>query len=1101
GWGSPGNPLFGYSDRFDQQFFRHLFVENLHHIGSALSAAKSVYVPYAAQENVYRWCEYQVNLLGDPEMPVWTDQPWNMVVSCPAELPTGPSLCAIYVTDGAQPLAGALVCLMQDTSVYATGMTDDTGRLSLNISPDNPAFPLQLTVTARNFVPFEGTIPLRSDKAYVQMASVTVNGSAQRLVEPNAVVKIGGYFKNFGHTLASNVNAIFSCENAAIDIQDNVESLGTMQPGDSLYRSDAFSFKTPAGLANGTVLRFRIEISDGSENVWTDILSLTVASLVLSLSDYQISDDASADGDGFAEAGETVEVTLMLQNTGLAAASAGSMTLNCNSGRLILPTAPLLFPSVAAQENQVVVFEIGIESTCPMPNFIPVHATMTTGDGQFSDTFIFAIGTFGLMDNMENGTAEWTHSGSPDLWHLNTDRKHSGHFSYHCGDKIKIVYENGMDNSLTSPPFVLDRDSQLSFWCWYQCPNYGVNGIYPQVNDGSGWENLDFIGSGGALPALPTGNDWLQYIYDLSHYPAGATLQLRFRFVSDYETVTEGVYLDDVIVGRKACKQSFFAPPKPAPVTPKAKQLDKKIWLSWETEAPSIEAFQKEGYAFQGYNVYQLHSLLPLKSTGVRIATYDIVDGVAEIVEEITDPETGQPTQIITQHGSDSGIQRTIPIDQDYIDKTHLIHGKAYYFAVTAYTYHSDSSAVPRSSESDLKLLTVVYEDRDSPFAYGDTLETDHTSGSAHGRVIPIVEDPALFKQHTYRVDFNDAGSGLAWNLSDITDNTLLLQNRTEFNGEENVPSVDGFKVIVKEPVQKDFYDLVINGSGTYDIRSYLQMNWATTARAVDAYGWGTTDTNELSKDYELRYTGAYENPDADVVRLQDGTGAMATLYEARFYELKDHPMNPNPGSNQPFAVRIPFEVWNVDDNRQVNLLIYDRIQTLPAHPFYAFNPNDRMYCFICNTPYHEAAVDLLSNEMDHLTWSLVFYKSIFNRGDVISIYYENPLSADDVYTFSTRWDTSVEDGGGVMRYELMQNFPNPFNAATRITFYLPEQQATTLTVYDIRGRKVATLLKNVKLTGKQEVVWTAHSLPSGIYFYHLQSGGFDQVLKCILLR
>jgi len=45
--------------------------------------AKSVYVPYSRNENVFRWCEYQTNLLGEPEMPIWTDLPQNLVVTHP----------------------------------------------------------------------------------------------------------------------------------------------------------------------------------------------------------------------------------------------------------------------------------------------------------------------------------------------------------------------------------------------------------------------------------------------------------------------------------------------------------------------------------------------------------------------------------------------------------------------------------------------------------------------------------------------------------------------------------------------------------------------------------------------------------------------------------------------------------------------------------------------------------------------------------------------------------------------------------------------------------------------------------------------------------
>jgi len=75
GWGSPGNPLFGYSDRFNHKFFEKLFIDNITSVGATMAAAKAEFIPLSRQENVYRWCEYEINLLGDPEMKIWTDIP------------------------------------------------------------------------------------------------------------------------------------------------------------------------------------------------------------------------------------------------------------------------------------------------------------------------------------------------------------------------------------------------------------------------------------------------------------------------------------------------------------------------------------------------------------------------------------------------------------------------------------------------------------------------------------------------------------------------------------------------------------------------------------------------------------------------------------------------------------------------------------------------------------------------------------------------------------------------------------------------------------------------------------------------------------------
>ena len=85
--------------------------------------------------------------------------------------------------------------------------------------------------------------------------------------------------------------------------------------------------------------------------------------------------------------------------------------------------------------------------------------------------------------------------------------------------------------------------------------------------------------------------------------------------------------------------------------------------------------------------------------------------------------------------------------------------------------------------------------------------------------------------------------------------------------------------------------------------------------------------------------------------------------------------------------------------------------------------------------------------------------------------------------------------------YALVQNFPNPFNPATTVTFRLPVGGHVSLAVYDLLGKNVATIVNEVKEAGEYTVPFNASSLTSGIYFYRLQSGGFSATKKMMLLK
>jgi hypothetical protein len=113
GWGCPGYPGECVSDLFSQQFVNSLLVEELCHAGVVHADAKHHFVGVAGMDDYTRYAMYELNLLGDPEMPIWTDRPRPLVVVCPGEVEIvgGEAEIAVTVTSGGSPVAGATVCL------------------------------------------------------------------------------------------------------------------------------------------------------------------------------------------------------------------------------------------------------------------------------------------------------------------------------------------------------------------------------------------------------------------------------------------------------------------------------------------------------------------------------------------------------------------------------------------------------------------------------------------------------------------------------------------------------------------------------------------------------------------------------------------------------------------------------------------------------------------------------------------------------------------------------------------------------------------------------------------------------------------------------
>jgi hypothetical protein len=94
------------------------------------------------------------------------------------------------------------------------------------------------------------------------------------------------------------------------------------------------------------------------------------------------------------------------------------------------------------------------------------------------------------------------------------------------------------------------------------------------------------------------------------------------------------------------------------------------------------------------------------------------------------------------------------------------------------------------------------------------------------------------------------------------------------------------------------------------------------------------------------------------------------------------------------------------------------------------------------------------------------------------------------------------EDKNQVIKtFSLNQNYPNPFNPVTKITYEIPKAGMVTLKVYNMLGQEIATLVNEIKSTGKYTVHFNGANLTSGIYIYKLTAEDYSSARKMILLK
>lgn len=109
--------------------------------------------------------------------------------------------------------------------------------------------------------------------------------------------------------------------------------------------------------------------------------------------------------------------------------------------------------------------------------------------------------------------------------------------------------------------------------------------------------------------------------------------------------------------------------------------------------------------------------------------------------------------------------------------------------------------------------------------------------------------------------------------------------------------------------------------------------------------------------------------------------------------------------------------------------------------------------------------------------------------------------TTNGLYFFSGVLSLDSNSSTKIKEFELLQNFPNPFNPITKIKYQIPKESKITLKVFDILGKEVAQLVDDYRNTGSYEVNFDASSLPSGVYLYKLQAGNFTQTRKMVFLK
>jgi hypothetical protein len=593
--------------------------------------------------------------------------------------------------------------------------------------------------------------------------------------------------------------------------------------------------------------------------------------------------------------------------------------------------------------------------------------------------------------------------------------------------------------------------------------------------------------------------------------------------------------------------------------------LDRRIILDWG-EAPdkvaATENYESKGHTFEGYNVYQLPSASATVSEGIRIATFDVIDGVLKINDDVFDTRTGSVVNLPVQFGNDTGIRRFIEITSDAINGgTPLINGVRYYYAVTSYSYNPNAP-VGKTLETPIRTYKIVPQ---SPLpgqvtggSYLDTLAVTRTSGGSDGNVYPVVIDPSKLTGLNYTVSFDTIpGGAIVWNV-DRSDNVRVLSNQTNQNADIESPIADGIQFrVIGAPLDFKKFSVVANASGPlnpFAAGSFFFAGFPTPGD-LDPVSGVQQSTNASRWGIHTADNGARGDYASFVSRTsRDGANWPFIIpydFEIRFTATGGWATDIyNSGT---VSMQVPFELWNIgigtpndpsDDYRMIPFLLdndLDATFNLSSadhtvsgglnDPYtdwvYWVNPVDMtpgQAGYLAVEPLMQAQTYTGDPSGDEAMARMVFVEwnggtappyiaDLPETGTIFRIESTKPnVPNSDVFTFSTQ-KASIDIALAKTKIEDINVFPNPYygvnseelNKYNRFVTFTHLPAKATIRIFNLAGILVKTINKDDAGQFQRWDLANENGLPvaSGLYlaYIELPDLGETKILKVAIVQ
>jgi len=479
--GPTGNTHTAYNNNIDKGIYVGMFHEGMETPGQALLRGK-LYM-YTVFGNEY-YVEYHYKIycvLGDPSIHIWKDVPLDVTVNYPASVPFGNNLVDFTVTHTASglPVANAQICVTGDT-LFSTGITDSTGHALVEITSE-VAETLNVTVRGGDVIPWQGILYMvQPTGPYVVKDSYIINdatgGNGNGLLDYGETNLLSLTMKNVGVQVAENVVVTINSIDTYVTITDNIAYYGNIAAGSTVVVANGFAYSVANNIPDLHSVLIEVTATNGSDT-WISYISIEAHAPILDYLDFNLA-DPTGNNNGKFDPGETVNITIYIENSGSSGAFNVLGEITENDPFVVVNTSQMSFGNISggAQANAV----------------YSVSAALNTPAGHVADLTLILNADLGIA-----GGEELTFViGQIPVLILDLDGNGNS-----APEMETALYTMGISyETLSSVPTDLNLYSTI-FLCL---------GIYPGnhvLNNNEGLILVDYLNNGGSL-YMEGGDTW-----------------------------------------------------------------------------------------------------------------------------------------------------------------------------------------------------------------------------------------------------------------------------------------------------------------------------------------------------------------------------------------------------------------------------------------------------------------------------------------------------------------------------------------------------------------------------------------------------------------